>query len=670
MSAVPDEPADLADDAVLPGDDSGLPADDPTEVEYDDEDLDDEEAPPPPPKPYVFDSAHVSLAAEALDAALADAPDSPGGWGLVESALEARGGVVDEALARELSAIGGRSLKTGGFAEPDTHFVADVFWPAPKDASADVVALWREALDQVTHPAAIARLEEMLLARRDGNLPARARHAATSYLAAVAGLEDDLTTCAYLTRAWTISRVFKLTDVEDHVLDEIEGRVDRADVRAHMGRVMPLLAVMTCTPSNTARQLVLHAKAETILADIVNVETMHHVISGAGELRRQMIVPGPDADVRRAQTRHDEMAALRRIATAANHPLVQQSHLETAARFATRHNLRADLKEIQRDLEAVSGSDLGMTRISSTAHIPSWIPESDLHAYTHGYTWHSGLLYFLLSPVPCGDVDKIWESTRSRGFSLRHLFSTVLLGADGLPRKTLNTEEEKLEHDVSQHVAIASQHRGYNFAAGLHRLAEEFGIPTEDELTTFFLDTFKCDPGGARILAKALRHFWARDYLETAYLAAPATEAAARRLLRELDEGVYQVQVGKNPGKYPALGTLLDALLDFGLDPSWHYFLSWLLLGPDGSNIRNDVAHGFTVGMDGVHAALVLRAASVLVTATGSVEGETKTLTLAKPSEPRLGLRGLADRALAVTSRNLLRGHMLLESRRYRRYRR
>lgn len=197
--------------------------------------------------------------------------------------------------------------------------------------------------------------------------------------------------------------------------------------------------------------------------------------------------------------------------------------------------------------------------------------------------------------------------------------------------------------------------------------AEEFGIPTEDELTTFLLDVFRCDPGGARILAKALRHFWAGDYLETAYLAAPATESAARRLLRELDEGAYQVQVGKNPGKYPALGTLLDALLELGLDPSWHYFVSWLLLGPDGSNIRNDVAHGFTVGMDHVHAALVLRAASVLITATGSVEGETKTLTLAElPSAPRPGLRGLADRALAVASRGLLRGHVLLESRRHR----
>jgi hypothetical protein len=66
----------------------------------------------------VFDSTHVAVAAEILDAALGNAPDSPGGWGLVESALDARGGVVDEALARELSAVGGRSLKTGGLGEP------------------------------------------------------------------------------------------------------------------------------------------------------------------------------------------------------------------------------------------------------------------------------------------------------------------------------------------------------------------------------------------------------------------------------------------------------------------------------------------------------------------------------------------------------------------------
>jgi hypothetical protein len=247
------------------------------------------------------------------------------------------------------------------------------------------------------------------------------------------------------------------------------------------------------------------------------------------------------------------------------------------------------------------------------------------------------------------------------------LFSTVLLGADGLPRKTLRTEDEKLEHDIAQHVGIASLHRGHNYAVGLRKLAEKFGIPSEEELTTFLLDVFRCDPDGGRILARALRHFSAEDYLESTYLAAPATEAAARRLLRELDEGAYQVQVGKNPGKYPALGTLLDELLDLGLDPSWHYFISWLLLGPDGANIRNDVAHGFTVRMDDVHAALVLRAASVLITASGTVDGESKTLTIAGlPSVPRAGLRGVADRALAVASRALLRGHLRIETRRLR----
>ncbi|MEV0948996.1 hypothetical protein [Promicromonospora sp. NPDC050249] len=623
-------------------------------------------APLPQPAPYVFDQDHVVAAAEVLDAAFAEITDSPSGWGRVEKAIEARGG-MDEALTRELAAVGGRSLNAGGLGKVGTEFVANRFWPDPKTASADVVELWREVLDSVTHPAAAARLEELLIVRRDGNLVHRARHAATSYLTAVAGVHDSLTTAMYLTRAWTISRLFRLTDVEDDILDAIEMRVGLSGTRRPIGHVMPLLEVMVQKPSNTARQVTLHATAENVLTDIVATEVMHHLITEASDLRRRMITPGPQADALRTATRADEMAALRRIAAAASQPLVKQAHLETAARFATHHNLRTDLKEIQRELEVVSAGDLGLEKISTSANIPNWIPESELHAFTRAHTWHRGLRYFLESPVPCGDIDQIRTSVRGRPFSIRHLFNTVLLGADGLPRKTLDTQEEKFEHDVAQHVAIAAQHMGHIHASGLYRLGEKYGTPTEDELTIWLLDVYACDPDGARVLAKAFCHFWAGDYLEAAYVATPAVEAAARRLLREMDEGAYQVQVGNNPGKYPALGTLLDELRRISLDTSWHYFLTWLLLGPEGTNIRNDIAHGFITTMNPVHATLLLRAAALLITASGSVVGDQKSLTLAaQPAAPRPRLRGIGDRALAVTSGLLLRGHMLAESRRHR----
>ncbi|KRD35207.1 hypothetical protein ASE27_15525 [Oerskovia sp. Root918] len=616
--------------------------------------------------PYVFDLSHVVAAAEVLDTAFAEMTDGPAGWGQVENAIEARGG-MDEVLTRELAAVGGRSLSVGEMRKPGTEFVADRFLPDPKNASVDVVELWREVLGSVTHPAAVARLEELLMIRRDGNLVHRARHAAISYLAAVAGVDNSLTTGAYLTRAWTISRLFKLFDVEDVILDEIERRVRLPGARQCIGHVMPLLAVIAQKPTNSLRQGALHATAEKLLTDIVAMEVMHHVISEASDLRRKMITPGPHADAKRAETRIDEMAALRRIAAATSEPLVKQSHLATAARFATQHNLRSDLREIQRELEVVSAGDLGLEKISSSAHIPSWIPESELHAFTRGHTWHRGLRYFLESPVPCGDIDRIRTSVRGRPFAIRHLFTTVLLGADGLPRKTLTTPDEQVEHDVALHVAIASRHMGQIHGSGLYRLGEKYSTPTETELTTWLLDVYACDPDGARVLAKAFCHFWAGDYLEAAYVATPAVEAAARRLLREMDEGAYQVQVGNSPGKYPSLGTLLDELLRISLDPSWHYFLTWLLLGPEGSNIRNDIAHGFTTTMDPVHATLVLRSAALLITASGSVADEQKTLALATQlAAPRPGPKGLGDRAVAVMSRLLLRGHMLAEARRYR----
>jgi hypothetical protein len=85
---------------------------------------------------------------------------------------------------------------------------------------------------------------------------------------------------------------------------------------------------------------------------------MDHIISEAGDLRRQ-IAPGPDAAEKRASIRADEMKALRAIADRADHePLVKQHHLVRAAEFATRHHLTEDLNDIQRELEALSGNPL------------------------------------------------------------------------------------------------------------------------------------------------------------------------------------------------------------------------------------------------------------------------------------------------------------------------
>lgn len=111
---------------------------------------------------------------------------------------------------------------------------------------------------------------------------------------------------------------------------------------------------------------------------------------------------------------------------------------------------------------------------------------------------------------------------------------------------------------------------GGTHAEGLRRLAAKYGTPTEEELTSLLVSEYRCDPAAANLLAKCFGHFCAGRFLEVTHLAAPATKAAARRLLRELDEGVYQVQVGKSAGRYPGLGVLLDELLSLAQPtPPW-----------------------------------------------------------------------------------------------------
>lgn len=150
-------------------------------------------------------------------------------------------------------------------------------------------------------------------------------------------------------------------------------------------------------------------------------------------------------------------------------------------------------------------------------------------------------------------------------------------------------------------------------AVGLDHVVERYGVPPFEELVDAILEQGCRDPQLARGLARGFEHYFKGDYESCAAVVIPKFEAAARSLLRELDEGIYRVQVGKTPGGYVGLYILLGELEKLALDESWAYFFRWLLLGPYGANLRNDVAHGFVFGPGPVYAALLLRAVSVLV---------------------------------------------------------
>lgn len=148
-------------------------------------------------------------------------------------------------------------------------------------------------------------------------------------------------------------------------------------------------------------------------------------------------------------------------------------------------------------------------------------------------------------------------------------------------------------------------------------MPDRYGIPGESQVAAFLSHDGRSDESLALSLARSFRHYWQDDYEACVHVVTPKIEAAARALLRELDEGIYRVQVAKEPGQYPGLYVLLQELEKLGLDESWAYFLRWLLLGPFGINIRNEIAHGFVTHTGPVYAALILRAAALLITLAG-----------------------------------------------------
>jgi hypothetical protein len=191
---------------------------------------------------------------------------------------------------------------------------------------------------------------------------------------------------------------------------------------------------------------------------------------------------------------------------------------------------------------------------------------------------------------------------------------TTILDKDGLPRWTAGSAQDQENAQLAFCARVRAEIEGQLLAQGLRRIADRYGPPDKASLAAFLSRDGQVDSGMATSLAGAFVHYWNGDYEACVHVVVPKIEAAARALLRELDEGIYRVQAAQEPGQYPGLYVLLNELERLALDESWAYFLRWLLLGPPGMNIRNNVANGFVADISPVYAALVLRAASMLIT--------------------------------------------------------
>lgn len=579
----------------------------------------------PDSEPYRFQPGDGHVAAGLIDAAAVALTRLTDGWAGVKRAAVDAGMPDDDALVEEAALIMGYHLRMAlGSEEPACRLApmtpaGEHSWPRPVDSvSADVAQLWASAAESVTHPGAVARLEDLLFERKDGNRGDRARAAITAYLDFAASAPSELEKTAVLLRAWDLALRVRAVDLHGRCRQQM---ADRA--RALMGTGHPLPGLLLPLLKALARGPVA-ARGVSVVTDTIDIESLLQEAIGLYQDGYQVshvaeIIRGrrPDAETVDAVNRKEVKAYLAQSESGPQ--LLRQTRLVEAIDIARRRGLHDMADEATAALQRIDPGSLGMQRFSSSVQVPRGPVEEWLLGFVRSSDWRDGIRYLLATDPPTGllsTLRDIEKSLRSASVFAR-LMGVQLLSCDGLPSFSPTSDEEREAYEVANVARTQAENQGRLIAIGLRRFAERYGIPSEEQLTEILSSDGHADTDLASSLARAFRHWWAEDYEAAAAIAYPLVEAAVRSLLRELDEGIYRLQKASDPGQYPGLWSMLEALEEIALDESWAYFIRWLLLGPPtGINLRNDLAHGFIRSPGAVYSVLILRAAAVLVPLT------------------------------------------------------
>jgi hypothetical protein len=567
---------------------------------------------------YEHDPAVADVAAQLADLAYAAAERR---WDLPEhlrSQAPGLGLMPEGPLVQQLVLAAGYDLrldhggKAGCVLRPSTDTEEFAWPPRIADVLPDVVALWRDVADRASHPAARARFHDLLFERRDGAGRERAVAAGTAYLTAARSCERaDLDVAAFLVRAWDLARRVGAWELLANSYSELIKRAD-AEMSGRAGApgvVLPMIAAVAAKPvRNQIKQA-----PETIPDPAVVAQLLDTALATYkdGYLASQI------TSLMRART--DDPAAVaeidRREVTAhldeaeASSGMAKQLHLQEAISIARARGLMHLARHATAHLQAIPVKDLGLKRSSSSFRIPRDYIERFLYGFTASPGWRDAMSYFIQTDCPLGDLERLRQEERdiAKVTVFSSLLPRTILGRDGLPRWTASSDEDRQAERLATCARIHAENQGRILAEGLQRMERRYGIPAEADLAAHLSQNGQTDPALALSLARGFRHYWAGDYEASVHVVVPKIETAARGLLRELDEGIYRLQVAKDPGQYPGLYVLLQELEKVALDESWTYFLRWLLLGPLGMNIRNEVAHGFVADISPVYAVLVLR---------------------------------------------------------------
>lgn len=585
------------------------------------------------PKPihtgYVFADGDAASAAASLDSAFAGNPE----WYEVVDAL--RGHTKDPTVQASLTPLQLAIQRVALFAlrvslsgEPPGCQLGPQWDDGSKAYPARIaeipvaeVQLWEATSSLATEPQARARLHDLLFERGGPRKRDHAASAAAAYQEAAAGARSvGMATTEMLVRAWTLTRGMQLWDLHGKVRTQIVTTANAAllSTENSPGLVLPLLAALSTRPTRrqppeASAELGNHPTPEELIRlAIARYKADHLLAELFGFLRALAIDEEARTTLRMEEC--EELLALAKVQSG----LARQAALEGTIRRARALGFPAIADQATRLLQQISVDDLGLQVVQTELVMPrDWI-ERYVGQFSRPYDWRTSLGYFRQTAPPTGTLAELEERERAtRGRSISRLVTRVHLTREGLPKSTASSADLEQAAEINWLAGLPAAQHANMLAEALDAIHTRYGELSLDDLTDFLSRQGQIDRSLARVLARAFTLFWVGDYHACVHIIIPQVESAARALLLELDEAVYQVQVGNDPGGYGGLYSILTALEALGLDRDWAFYLKWLLVTPGGPNLRNDIAHGLLVDSDAVTAAHALRAATLLIDLLG-----------------------------------------------------
>ena len=211
--------------------------------------------------------------------------------------------------------------------------------------------------------------------------------------------------------------------------------------------------------------------------------------------------------------------------------------------------------------------------------------------------FESSFLSLAVHFVPCKESVVTNVQRRAAEFPLSSMFGTTKLDENGRPVASVASPEVDMTGNVALSLAQDLQFTSFF----IRRAIEHFKKSHLDDLelmTKFILDSPSYPDAGKPIVARALEHFFASQFLEFIHLAVPQVEAAVRQLVATFGGATFK------RGRHGSLNLRnLDELIQEPcivelfqpLGESVALYLKILLTDQRGWNLRNCVAHGLSV---------------------------------------------------------------------------